>query len=127
MSATKPDVNGFRIRALRKTRSVVVGALQDMCSSVIRDTPVLTGKLRANWRFTAGQRDDTPAASLSDPTSKVVGDIESRYTTNDAVYYFTNPMPYANVIEYGYSAKAPQGMLRINMARFKGLLRQRIK
>jgi hypothetical protein len=45
--------------------------------------------------------------------------VASQVTDKDETYYLTNPMPYANVIEYdGHSSiKAPDGMVRKNIVR----------
>lgn len=125
--ATKLDIAKFQVRALRRTRSRVVGALQAMCAGCIADTPVLTGALKANWRFAADAPDTTVVSTTVDPTAKVEADIDAQYTVQDRRYFFTNPLPYATAIEFGHSQKAPYGMLRVNMARFKQLLRRRIK
>ena len=39
-----------------------------------------------------------------------------------SVVYLTNNVPYIQKLEYGYSTKSPNGMVRINVARFEGLL-----
>ena len=43
------------------------------------------------------------------------------------VFYLTNNLPYANKMEYGGSAQAPQGMVRINIQRLKSSLESRNK
>lgn len=40
------------------------------------------------------------------------------------IVYFVNPTPYANRIEYGgHSQQAPQGMVRITVKEFKGIVK----
>lgn len=126
--ASRPSLDNFRLRVLRRTREVYVSALKEFTAAVVADTPVLTGQLKANWRFSVDSPDTSPANSTADPTPKIASVIENSIVTYDRQYYFTNPMPYANKIEYGGSPeKAPDGMLRKNLVRFKGILRQRIK
>jgi hypothetical protein len=125
--AKKLNIADFQIRALRRSRDRVAGALKDLCASVVADTPVLTGALRANWRFSVGSPDTTVHDGFSDPTTQITSNIDALVVDTDQRYFFTNPLPYADRIEHGWSDKAPAGMLRKNMARFQGLLRRRLK
>lgn len=95
-------------------------------SAVIMDTPVLTGRLRGNWQTSINSpltapidREDLTGAEAIGEVEKVVG--RSRPTD---VVYLRNNLPYAYRIEYeGWSkVKAPQGMVRRNVARFRRIL-----
>ena len=39
-------------------------------------------------------------------------------------FTLTNNLPYAERLEYGWSNQAPQGMVRVNVARFNTLLEE---
>lgn len=96
-------------------------------SSVIKDTPVDTGRLRANWQLTEG----TPAVgevqtldTSGGPTiAKLKAPIEA--STGDTELFLTNNLPYASRIEFeGWShTKAPEGMVRRNVVRFGRLIK----
>jgi hypothetical protein len=97
-------------------------------TSVIRDTPVDTGRLRAAWNTSVGNPDisQPPPDLPSYNTSEVFGQVQSAATNsnNKDVVILCNSLPYASRIEYdGWShTKAPQGMVRRNVARFRQLL-----
>jgi hypothetical protein len=41
--------------------------------------------------------------------------------------FLTNSVPYAWAIEHGHSGQAPQGMVRVNVARFKRLIAEQLR
>lgn len=94
--------------------------------AVIYDTPVLEGTLRANWRCSSNSATTTAIALR--PVGAVIAEIESVLDggkLSDTVY-LSNSLPYAYGIEYlGKShTKAPDGMLRKNVARFQQIARR---
>jgi len=109
-----------------RTRRIVIIKL---FSAVILDTPVLTGRLRGNWQTTVG----FPAIGELARTSKTatlnqVEKVAGKSSVTDTVM-MQNNLPYAYRIEYdGWSSvKAPQGMVRRNVTRFKQLVEEAIQ
>ncbi len=94
-------------------------------SAVIKDTPVLTGRLRANWQFGKDSIPDGTVDSVTDPTPGVATQVAANVDDKDGKVYLANGLPYVNRIEYeGHSAhKAPEGMVRKNLTRVAGLIR----
>lgn len=95
-------------------------------ASVIRDTPVLEGRLRGNWFPSMGKPssmvDDGFKGSQGEATKASVSRVEKFMLdfdgSKDFEVFLTNNLPYAARIEYdGYSAKAPAGMVRKNLLR----------
>jgi hypothetical protein len=86
-------------------------------TGIRKDTPVDTGRARGNWQCTIG----APFVGESETGSdeQIQGAIPHRA---GSVVYLTNNLPYIQRLEYGYSSKSPNGMVRINVARFEGLL-----
>jgi hypothetical protein len=112
---------------LDRVRRVVVIKL---FSAVVQDTPVLTGRLRGNWRVSIGSPLSGSIDRL-DPTGAQVGTeiqaIAADSAGADAVW-MTNSLPYAARIEYdGWSKKAPEGMMRRNVARFQRLVDEAVR
>lgn len=103
------------------------GVTLKLLGAVVMDTPVDTGRLRGNWRVSEG----TPvldAVDRVDPSGAVVmNEINAvvQASTGDTAVYLTNNLPYAKRIEYdGWShTKAPEGMVRRNVARFNQLIK----
>ena len=106
-------------------RSVVI----EVGSSVIRLSPVLTGQFKGNWALTI----DTTYTQKTAPVDK-----EGQDTINELVRraqslnygqtaYIVNNLPYGVPLEYGYSKKAPAGMVRITQARFQQIISQAVE
>lgn len=119
------------------------GVLLKLFRAVIEDTPVDTGRLRANWKFTLGSAADTPDAQLDlyDSESKNIPKggtpvnnvalvsaavLDANVTGEDQTYCISNSLPYTHRIEYeGWShEKSPQGMVRKNLVRIAEILRK---
>lgn len=93
-----------------------------LCSAIIMDTPVDTGQLRGNWRFSTSsaqmsvERIDKSGSMATEELNAFL----SGFSGGDM--YMLNGMSYASDIEYGSSKKAPDGMVRRNVARVKSLI-----
>ena len=117
-------------------------------SAIITMTPVHFkdgGRLRNNWFLTTR----APSKSKRGPNSRGSASYSSLGKMPDYILdktiYFTNNMPYANVVEYGgyvknpkygtwtgsgfqklsqsgYSKQAPNGMVRINLVKMRNKL-----
>ena len=92
-----------------------------LLGAVIRDTPVLEGRLRSNWFPTKGSPSNETSEQIVDLNVKIA-EIDNFIKSSikpdeDFDVYLTNNLPYAARIEYdGYSKiKAPRGMVRINL------------
>lgn len=98
-------------------------------NSLIRMSPVDTGRFRGNWQFTI----ETPAAgtlSTLDPTgaeatARIAG--ESILFRAGTTAFIVNNLPYAIPLEYGHSDQAPGGMVRITQARFQQIVEEAIR
>ena len=98
-----------------RIRAATIGIFK----GIRKDTPVDTGNARNNWQCTIGAPFVGEDASGSD--EQILQTIPRRA---GSVVYLTNNVRYIEKLEYtpGYSTKAPNGMVRINVARFEGLL-----
>lgn len=96
-------------------------AILDISSSIIRDTPVLTGALKGSWHFTKhGPNTDPtlrldgtgllPMSEVRDVTSKLEGDQEA---------FLANGLRYSEGVEFDHwSTSRPEGMVRKNLVRW---------
>jgi hypothetical protein len=112
--------------SVERTRRAVVLTL---FGSVIKDTPVLTGRLRGNWQTSVespltgqipergGRRPRIVPPELHAEIMKACADAKGK----DVPIYMRNNLPYAHRIEYdGWSKKkSPEGMVRRNIARIR--------
>lgn len=104
-------------------------------SSVVKKTPVDTGRARANWNISTGSVD----TSVTTKTKKrglryKAGDIKS---TGDETIYISNNLPYIKTLEFGgypknsksgktvngYSKQAPNGMVGVTMANIDNIVK----
>src|SRR5690606_21815546 len=108
--------------SLDRTRRIVIIKL---FSADIKDTPVLSGRLRGNWQTTINSP-ATGVIGIRDEAAAIaeVKRMADRRKGSDVVIPRNN-LPYAYRIEFdGWSkVKAPQGMMRRNVVRFQRLPR----
>ncbi|WP_370600477.1 HK97 gp10 family phage protein [Pseudomonas nitroreducens] len=105
--------------ATEKAADKIVGATTlELFAGIIKDTPVDTGRARGDWQTTVA----TPAADENDridpsgaqAIAEAVAGIPLKAGQE---VFLTNNLPYIEDLEYGSSPKAPQGMVRRNLAR----------
>lgn len=111
---------------LDRTRRIVIIKL---FSAVIQDTPVLSGRLRGNWQTSIG----SPVTSVIGvrDMGAAVAEVQSKAQQSQLTdtVFLRNNLPYAYRIEFdGWSrTKAPQGMMRRNVARFQRILNEAVR
>lgn len=119
----------FREDTLENMDEVFRRVMIEIGTTVIRLSPVDTGRFRGNWQFTV----DAPAtASLDnyDPdghetTAKLVADVQ--HLSYGQTAYLVNTLIYAIPLEYGHSGQAPAGMVRITLAGFQQMVEQAVR
>lgn len=106
-------------------REVVI----EIGNSVIRMTPVDTGRARGNWQFSIG----APAAGTLDVVDKDGSAAMARIEGDSLLFkagetaYIVNNLPYAIPLEYGHSDQAPGGMVRVTLARFEQIIEEAVR
>jgi hypothetical protein len=91
-------------------------------------SPVDTGRFRGNWQTTQGN----PAEGTLDRTDSggSLAQAEAlkalRIPAGDVVY-FTNNLPYARRLEYGWSRQAPAGMVRLSVNEFAAAVKAQLR
>lgn len=97
-------------------------AITTLCGHIIDDTPVDSGALRGSWRTNEGSVSTETEPRLDEsgkePKAECTAVVGS--SNLDSEIYFSNPLHYAEYIEFdGHSSvKAPEGMVRKNLARW---------
>ena len=126
MSGFTLDIKNFVEKAKKNPETVARQVSFKLFSAVIKASPVDTGRFRMNWQ-TAGA---VAPGGVIDGTDKggaaAIGDAASYiFAASDwNEFTLTNNLPYAERLEYGWSNQAPQGMVRVNVARFNTLLEE---
>ena len=98
----------------------------ELFGSVIKDTPVDTGRARGNWQTSLGApkggeiNRDGAGPALTEVAS------ESAKFGMGKVIYLANGLPYILRLEYGWSKQQPGGMARRNAARIQSIVRKAV-
>lgn len=98
-------------------------------SSIVKKTPVDTGRARGNWNISVGH-DDTTTSTRTTAQFKSVDEVPK--VEGDETIYISNNLPYIATLEYGgfpknpkkgsgktidgYSKQAPEGMVGVTLA-----------
>ena len=108
-------------------------------SSIVKKTPVDTGRARGNWNISIGKDD---LSVTDDKKIKFKSKQEVPLATKDESIYIVNNIDYITKLEYGgypnpaktgnktvngYSKKAPNGMVGVTLANVEKFFDQAIK
>lgn len=120
------EVKKFRIESIDLIRDIKRAAVFQLFSAIVMETPVREGVLRGSWWPTVDiahtediNRADTSGSLTVEQIRRAVAAVEMGERV-----YLTNRQPYAARIEFeGWSGLAPQGMVRVNAARWNLIVR----
>ena len=94
---------------------------------IVHNTPVKTGRARGNWQVSIGK----PITTELDVEGRTQGSKAFSKgsqvilsSPDDKSIFITNNLKYIRRLEYGWSKKAPSGMVRISIARWMKFLRE---
>lgn len=97
--------------------------------SVINLTPVDTGRALSNWNAGINSPDDTYRETEDPLDSQTSSRLASEFSTlkfGDTAY-ITNATPHIPFLEYGSSKQAPNGFVRITLARFDNIVQDAVR
>lgn len=110
--------NGAASELIKQQREIIF----ELGKSIVLDSPVHRGTFRGNWRFSydnkqiqLDRQDKTGAQVLAELRAFVDG-------FNGGTMWMLNGMKYGLMLEYGHSAKAPQGFVRRNVSRINAIV-----
>ncbi|WP_024696150.1 hypothetical protein [Pseudomonas syringae] len=119
----------FRDKALSDMDEVFRKVVIEIGSSVVRLSPVDTGRFRGNWQLTI----DSPASASLDNYDKEGFETIAKMVagaqdlTFGQTAYIVNNLIYAIPLEYGHSQQALAGMVRITQERFQAIVAQALR
>lgn len=106
----------------------------EVFASVVRRTPVDTGRARGNWVVSIGSPSSMISAALDsgayggNPGSASAGQANAAladFKIGQAIYIMNN-LPYINRLENGYSKQAPAGMVAVTTTEFSDFVRDAV-
>lgn len=118
------DMSKYGEKTIKQIDQFVRKTAIDLTTSIIKSTPVDTGRARANWfvSFESAIEDTTDDTNfnnaLADGINTILKGKIGKYI------YIQNNLDYIAGLEYGQpygnrsKRQAPQGMVRINVERF---------
>ena len=118
MSNFTLDMSRFANKSIGEIEQVVRKTAIDLTTSIIKSTPVDTGRARANWFVSFEDaidnttEDTNSAKALSNATNTLLKGKIGKYI------YIQNNLDYIVKLEYGASKQAPAGIVRVNIERF---------
>ena len=141
MASFDDQMRAFARRANMSVEKTVKGTAIKLFSAVIKSSPVYSGRFRANWTA-AGVQPSTVTTDMTDKSGSAATGAMVNYINSakgQTVFTMANNLPYAHVIEYGgypgdgpntvggFSKQAPQGVVRVNVARFEAILEEQAR
>lgn len=116
-------------RNKERMRATVAKATRSITANVIRQSPVLTGLFKNNWMVGINEKNTSTTRYVAKTaTGEPGGAVLKRATATingvklGDIIHVSNSLPYAWRLEYGYSKKAPAGMVRVNAADWQGFV-----
>jgi hypothetical protein len=124
-------VDGVKVDVDRQVRGITLALFK----SVIVGTPVDTGRARGNWQTSIGAPEVGVVDRLDPSGAAAIGEVRKNMGGVGHITWLANNLPYIEKLEYGgypegpntvggFSRQAPAGMVRINMARIDGIIRE---
>lgn len=100
---------------------LVRGTLIGMTSKIIERSPVDTGRFRANWQLSIGYPAVTEVSGTDKSGAKAKRNAAQTINSTKVgrIFYLTNNLPYAEMLEFGWSKQAPFGMVRRTLAEYR--------
>ena len=109
------DIRKFAKKAGTNMVTVRKSLFFELSKEIMERTPVDTGRARANWIPSTGKPSSMTVRSNNDYVMARVQNVLKKTRLDDTLYLVNN-LPYINKLEYGYSNKAPKGMVRVTVA-----------
>ncbi len=123
------DVKRFATLTKAAGEKIVRETERDLYSAIVLQTPVKEGFARGNWfpsiSAPSGETTDVPDKSGAATVAKIVDEMNAASFPRKA--YISNNLPYIERLENGWSAQAPAGMVRINIARARVVFESKVQ
>ena len=96
---------------------------------IIQDSPVDKGRFINNWMSAVGTQDTSTRNDESMSGAQSSADLENMASElkPKQIGYFTNSLPYAEVLELGSSAMAPAGMVAVNVLDWQDVVNSEVR
>lgn len=118
-------IKQWEVKTQKRMETVSKDVAMELFSDIVMLTPVLTGRARCNWNISVDAPDRTTTKNVDPVGEKTISRarsvLQSTYKVGDSIY-IANSLHYIRRLEYGWSRKAPNGMVRITAADFHNIV-----
>ena len=125
-----------RIAERNKTKMVKVmqNSLMRLGGNIVAKSPVDTGRFKNNWMAAYGAPDTSTTSNVAktgfgEGRGAVIGRLKEKINVLDTgqYFFFTNSLPYAERLEYGWSEQSPAGMVRSSIVSWQSIVEDEIR
>jgi hypothetical protein len=125
------DINSFVNETIKKLGNTSDKAIFTLCDLIINKTPVDTSRCKRSWTPSLnvisswGLIELTNEEALKIKKTKYIDRVspELEQMNLGDTFFMANETPYINYLEYGgISRQAPNGMVRINVAKWRQIV-----
>ena len=122
------DLAKIAARNKAKLLKVAQNSLMRVGGAIVVKSPVDKGRFINNWMSAYGGIDSSTSESLSETGAESIGRLDAKLNglAVGQMFYFTNSLPYAQRLEYGWSEKAPNGMVRLSVANWQSIVAEEV-
>jgi len=123
------DLQRFAQRNKAKMVKVAKNSIMRIGGAIVLRSPVDKGRFRASWLSAYGAPDTSDSEAFDKSGSAAIGKLKSTLAVLNTgqYFYFTNSLPYAERLEYGWSQQAPGGMVRLSVASWQSIVEDEIR
>lgn len=141
MTSFTMQLDQFKFKSVQQAKTTIRWIVLELCRRVIMKTPVDTGRARSSWTPALGSI-PSRIPSENDTDKKGTTTVMKAKGVVDAwdmqpAFFLVSNLPYIMTLEYGrypnppkagsktvggFSKQAPQGMVRITLAEFQGIV-----
>lgn len=122
------DIDKFARKTSRNATTIFKKVTFDMYGNLPRRTPKDTGRAQGNWQIGIN---NIPRGTLSLEGIGIVGGGQLLSATEQVKLgdrvYIVNNLPYIKKLEDGSSTQAPNGMVKLEVARFKNTVNKAVR
>lgn len=114
MKSIAAQLEAIAKRSQEDLEDVFSASMLRLGNITIQASPVDTGRFRSNWMSAYGAIDSKTVPDALPSGAPSVTRLTSKLADVDlgVTFYFTNSLPYAQRLEYGWSAQAKGGIVR---------------
>ena len=113
--------------ALIRVDMIRRASILELVGLIIDASPVDTGLFRGNWQCALNSPKELSLGTLDKGGNSAKAEALANLGALVDVFFLTNNLPYAERLEYGYSRQAPEGMVRVNVAKWNRIVEEKAK